>query len=161
MAIPPFELETGYLPPGLHPATMEEIRQLLGFTRRRLELIGNLEWATTMLLEAGVRDIRIDGSFATEKPEPGDIDGFWVYDPALAIRWDAIPLVLLDFTLVPSPSGGESKFPMWHALGVELWVHPWHGGTETKDLPYFFSHSRDDVPRGYVQLVPEPGRSGT
>jgi hypothetical protein len=27
---------------------------------------------------AGIEDIFIDGSFCTEKPDPGDVDGYWV-----------------------------------------------------------------------------------
>ncbi len=27
---------------------------------------------------AGIEDIYIDGSFCTEKRDPGDIDGYWV-----------------------------------------------------------------------------------
>ena len=72
--IPTFD-EHGLLPLGLHEATIPEIRSALGFTERRERLIDGLErfvriWSESGFLEYSV----IDGSFATAKPEPGDID---------------------------------------------------------------------------------------
>jgi hypothetical protein len=29
-------------------------------------------------LVGGIEDVFIDGSFCTEKPDPGDVDGYWV-----------------------------------------------------------------------------------
>ena len=67
--------ERGLLPLGLHEATISEIRAALGFTERRKGLMDGLErfvqvWSDSGLLEYSV----IDGSFATAKPEPGDVD---------------------------------------------------------------------------------------
>ena len=153
MPIPAFDPGTGYLPPGLHKSTVAEIRQHLGFTLKRRQLIASLEQAARWLFGAGVTDLRIDGSFVTEKPEPGDIDGFWVLDER--VRVEAIPPLLLDFSTVPDPTSGKPKFPMWFQMGIELYVHPHMGGFEAGDLPEFFSHSRDGTPRGYVQVIPE------
>ena len=63
------------LPEGLYDTAIEEIRTTMGFTRRRLELIDGLvryldAWDRQNLLECTI----IDGSFVTDKPEPGDID---------------------------------------------------------------------------------------
>ena len=72
--IPTFD-ERGLLPLGLHEANISEIRAVLGFTERRKWLIDGLDrfvrvWSDSGFLEYSV----IDGSFATAKPEPGDID---------------------------------------------------------------------------------------
>jgi hypothetical protein len=38
---------------------------------------------------AGIEEIYVDGSFCTEKPDPGDIDGYWVEpDPDVYKRID-------------------------------------------------------------------------
>ena len=63
------------LPLGLHDTSLEEVRTVLGFTPRRNELIEGLEeyariWDRHEFLDYLV----IDGSFATSKPDPGDID---------------------------------------------------------------------------------------
>jgi Family of unknown function (DUF6932) len=76
--IPPFDSETGALPPGDHQATLEEVAARLGFTPRRRWLLKGLRAAVEALWAAGVAQIFVDGSFCTEKPEPGDIDGYWV-----------------------------------------------------------------------------------
>lgn len=151
MAIPAFDEATGYLPAGLHEADLPEIHGALGFSDRRRWFIGSLERVDRDLKGAGVRDLRIDGSFVTAKPDPGDIDGFWVWDPNVDLG--AIPPLLLDFSLVPDPRGGEPKFPMWFALGIELFIHPFHLGDDRQGLPAFFSHSRDGEPRGYVRVT--------
>ena len=63
------------MPLGLHDTSLEEVRTVLGFTPRRNELIEGLEeyariWDRHEFLDYLV----IDGSFATSKPDPGDID---------------------------------------------------------------------------------------
>lgn len=72
--IPDFK-DDGLLPPGVHEATLEELREKLGFTRRRRTLIDGLERALELMSGCGVRQIYIDGSFVTDKPRPNDIDG--------------------------------------------------------------------------------------
>ena len=83
--IPNFD-ERGLLPLGLHVASLSEIRDTLGFTSRRRQLIEGLEeyihiWDRSGFLEYCI----IDGSFATSKPDPGDIDLI------LVPRRDALP----------------------------------------------------------------------
>lgn len=63
------------LPEGVHETTIQEIRESLGFTDRRQELVHGLErylqvWETHGLLD----HVIIDGSFVTQKAEPGDVD---------------------------------------------------------------------------------------
>ena len=42
---------------------------------------------------AGIEEIYIDGSSCTDKPDPGDIDGYWVEpDPGVYDRIDRPPL---------------------------------------------------------------------
>lgn len=152
MGIPAFDPVTGYLPPGLHDATIDEVSEAFGFSAGRRELLANLEWIARALFAAGVEDLRIDGSFVTDKPEPADIDGFWVDGPG--VRWNEIPRPLKDFRAIPDPASDELKFPMWFRWRVELYVHPHHGTFAPGDFPHYFSHSRDGVPRGYVRVVP-------
>ena len=58
---------------------MEELSQGLGFTARRLELVGTgLRFVCGELAAIGVTDVVLDGSFVTWKPSPADIDGYVV-----------------------------------------------------------------------------------
>ncbi len=72
--IPAFE-GNGYLPPGIHRATLDEIEARFG---RQSELrraqIDSLRWLVDLAKRAGVERIVINGSFVTEIPEPNDVD---------------------------------------------------------------------------------------
>ena len=72
--IPAFDPSTGGLPPGNHKATLEQIGKRLSFTPRRRWLLKGLRVAVEAFWAAGIQEIYIDGSFCTEKPDPGDID---------------------------------------------------------------------------------------
>ena len=79
--IPEFD-SSGLLPPGLHNASFGEIRAVLGFTKRRKRLIDGLERFVRVWNESGFLEYCvIDGSFATSKPEPGDIDALLIPKP--------------------------------------------------------------------------------
>ena len=79
--IPEFDRD-GLLPLGLHSASLGEIRAALGFTERRRRLIDGLERFVRVWDESGFLEYCvIDGSFATSKPEPGDIDALLIPKP--------------------------------------------------------------------------------
>jgi Family of unknown function (DUF6932) len=72
--IPPFE-ENGYLPPGLHGATLAEIEARFGHqTELRQVQMESLQWLMDLARHAGVERIVINGSFVTDVPEPNDVD---------------------------------------------------------------------------------------
>lgn len=105
--IPPFDPETGALPPGDHQATLEEITKRLGFTPRRRWLLKRLGVAVQAFWNAGIEEIYINGSFCTEKPDPGDVDGYWV-EPNLDV-YDRVDPYWIDFTrvFVRRPGNGD------------------------------------------------------
>ena len=72
--IPPFN-DDGYLPPGIHPATLEEIAARFGQESelRRAEM-ESLQWLVQVARRAGVQRLVVNGSFVTDKLEPNDVD---------------------------------------------------------------------------------------
>ena len=74
--IPNFE-DNGKLPAGVHWCSMADIEDKLSFSQKRLDLIDGLKKVVSSLQKAGCKNIYIDGSFCTNKSEPGDIDGCW------------------------------------------------------------------------------------
>ncbi len=72
--IPPFD-EHGYLPAGLHPATLEEViaRFGSGSELRRVQA-ESLRWVADVARRAGVSRLVINGSFVTDVVEPNDVD---------------------------------------------------------------------------------------
>lgn len=95
MALPAFDTATGNLPPGIHVATWDEIRAVLGSTPRRVMLLDGLYRALHALRAAGCERVYVDGSFVTTKATPGDFDGCWEVQ---GVNASALDPVLLDFT---------------------------------------------------------------
>jgi len=77
MPIPPLNAD-GLLPPGVHPATADEIRQQFGGfqgnDQRPRQFVRLTELAAAMQRSGLFESLLIDGSFVTAKPAPNDID---------------------------------------------------------------------------------------
>jgi hypothetical protein len=72
--IPPLN-EIGYLPPGVHPASLDEIALAFGNgSPERHELMESLRWLVEMCRQDDVARLIVNGSFVTSKPDPGDVD---------------------------------------------------------------------------------------
>ncbi len=65
----------GYLPPGIHPATLSEIEARFGLESelRRVQM-ESLRWMVDLAWKAGAQRIIVNGSFVTHKDEPNDVD---------------------------------------------------------------------------------------
>lgn len=98
--IPNFD-ENGNLPPGIHRAAWKEFSKRFGHPGRRKTLLDSLATALKSLAAAGCMSVYINGSFVTEKREPGDYDLCWSIDGVAPERLDP---VLLDF----SPAGRQA-----------------------------------------------------
>ena len=83
------------LPPGQHPANLDEIKARYATNRRRRELYEGLVIGALQLRAAGCPTIYLDGSFVTGKPKPGDFDACW--EPN-GINPTKLDLVFGDFT---------------------------------------------------------------
>ena len=72
--IPPFN-EHGYLPSGVHPATLDEIEARFGLEPelRRVQM-ESLRWLFDLAQRAGVDRLIVNGSFVTDEFEPNDVD---------------------------------------------------------------------------------------
>ncbi len=72
--IPEFD-DHGYLPPGVHIATLDEVDHRFGQQSelRRVQM-QSLRWLVETAGRAGVRRIVINGSFVTDLLEPNDVD---------------------------------------------------------------------------------------
>src|ERR1051325_5357096 len=72
--IPPFD-DSGYLPAGVHSATLDEVvaRFGSGSEMRRVQM-ESLRWLVDLARRAGVKRLVINGSFVTDLFEPNDVD---------------------------------------------------------------------------------------
>jgi hypothetical protein len=103
--IPQFTDE-GLLPPGVRETDLQELKEKMGWSRKRRELLEGLEEALELLASWGVVRVYLDGSFVTDKDLLNDIDG--CYD--LAEDVSAEDLGRLAPIFPPSPSNrAEAK----------------------------------------------------
>jgi hypothetical protein len=72
--IPEFQ-EDGYLPSGVHRATLDEVVQRFGIQSEiRQVQIESLRWLVELALRAGALRLVVNGSFVTSDLEPNDVD---------------------------------------------------------------------------------------
>ncbi|MFO0802418.1 MAG: hypothetical protein U0791_04755 [Gemmataceae bacterium] len=110
--IPPFD-DNGYLPPGIHPATLDEIKDRFGSESelRRVQM-ESLEWLVDLARRAGVARLVINGSFTTDAFEPNDVDcvlliedGFPKDANAEAELNGGLPFMAIDLVRQPAFDG--------------------------------------------------------
>ncbi len=154
--IPAFDPTTGALPPGDHRATLGDIGRRLAFSPRRRWLLKSLRAAVNAFWDAGIEEIYIDGSFCTEKPDPGDIDGYWV-EPDQGV-YERLDPYLTDFELLFVTLVRKWKWRMWADHGLEFFIHPAMQARPEVGFPEFFRQDREGQPRGVIQVV-KAGRS--
>ena len=67
--------DSGYLPPGIHYSSLDEIAQRLGSGSeiRRVQ-VKSLRWLVDLAWRAGVLRIVVNGSFVSDAYEPNDVD---------------------------------------------------------------------------------------
>lgn len=72
----------GYLPPGLHSATIDELASRFGHGSelRRVQM-QSLGWLVDIARRAGVARLVINGSFVTDVLEPNDVDCVLLIEP--------------------------------------------------------------------------------
>src|SRR5688572_25301545 len=79
--IPDFD-DFGCLPPGIHPATLDEIDARFGQQSelRRIQM-ESVKWMIDLAMRAGAARIILNGSFVTDIIEPNDVDCVLLFLP--------------------------------------------------------------------------------
>lgn len=141
--------ENNELPAGVHVATMEEVEIEFGLsTERRKLLMTKLKSATDNLRMAKVKFIFLDGSFATDKPDPEDIDGCW---SALGdIDTGILDPLFWDRRKYPDPL--KRKALMKEKYGLDFYIAENIELGSNKRFPDFFQINRDGKPKGILQV---------
>jgi hypothetical protein len=153
MSIPELDPVSGNLPPGDHPATVDEVGVRFGFNYRRKELLRNVEWVVEKLWASGVTEIYIDGGFVTAKERTRDVDMVYVAPPgAEPETWGL---------LAPS-----RRLELKKLHRIDLWRFPSPqlvGGAvrKTVTIKAFFESDRDGNAKGIVKLIPGRDRGKT
>jgi hypothetical protein len=67
--------DDGYLPAGIHPATLDDLAARFGQeSELRQAQMESVRWLVDLARRAGVARIVVNGSFVTDKFEPNDVD---------------------------------------------------------------------------------------
>ncbi|MBL8821786.1 MAG: hypothetical protein JNJ77_04295 [Planctomycetia bacterium] len=131
--IPEFN-DIGYLPPGVHLASLEEIASRFGQESEiRRAQMDSIRWLVELAKKSGVQRIIINGSFVTDVFEPNDVDcamllpSDFPLDPAAAAELsEGLPFV--DLHMVEA---------MEYAIMVEQ----------------VYASDRDAVPKGVIEVL--------
>ena len=83
------------LPPGIHDATIEEIERRFANNEVRRKLFDGFKRGVEALRLAGCKVVFLDGSYVTERENPGDFDACW--EPT-GVDHRKLDPVLLDFS---------------------------------------------------------------
>ncbi len=131
--IPDFN-EVGYLPPGVHGATLDEIAARFGVESEiRRAQMDSVRWLVDLARKAGAVRIILNGSFVTDALEPNDVD--------------CALLLSTDFPLDPTAAAELAEgLPF-----VDLHM------TEAKEfaimVEQLYGSDRDAVPKGVIEVV--------
>ena len=140
MSLPPLNAY-GLLPPGFHPATMEELKRRFGFSPKRRALIDDgLALSVGELVSMGVPELYVDGSFVEQDPSPGDLDGYVVTEATSTVYREIAERQELWLT--------QYRMDIWPAAtDVE-------GEGSQAYFEHLFGHTEHDPPRpkGIVKL---------
>lgn len=148
--IPNFNKATGYLKSGIYCMTIDELfsHPILGGTEQRKILINSLKEACEFYWNYGIDEIYANGSFATMKPVPNDIDGYLYInendsDFQKMLKVDSVWSKFYGF------QNPKDKYQMWYEHKIEFYI-------ELKGQEFFtnfFTHSRDGVERGIIKII--------
>ena len=132
----------GFLPPGLHLADLDEIKQRFGLeTPQRQVLFEHLQLFVDLAHHAQAKRMFANGSYVTAKPNPGDVDVvIWVDERFLQLleAGDERALSLETMILTRQP---REAFAVFDERGWLDWVE-------------FFSRVRyrNDLRKGLVEV---------
>lgn len=135
------------LPPGIHPATLDEIASVFGSTGHRRNLLQGFVRAAINLQSAGCSTVYLDGSFVTAKNHPGDFDGCW--DPI------GVAGVKLDSVLLTFKNGRAAQKAKY---GGELFIS---SGIEQKSQRTFLEYFQIDKFSGQQKGILKIQLTGT
>lgn len=137
----------GLLPQGVHPATLEEVRERFGGNERREQLLTGLVEALRLLRAAGCRRVYIDGSFVTAKERPNDIDFCWDIE---GVEPDALDPVFFDFA--------DGRAAQKARFGAEFFPAQVPEGITGRTFLEFFQVDRQTgEPKGIIELRLDDG----
>ena len=132
--------EDGYLPKGIHKATLEEIKQRFGSSSsERKELFKGLQSLVQLLRKhkGNIKRFLLNGGYVASGESPKD--------------FDCILIVQMDFDF-GSPEAEKLRAAK-ELFGAHLFIFTEKDVSRYHRLVDFFGHDRDQKPKGLVEVV--------
>lgn len=150
---PKFNRHTGYLYPGIYIVKISELLEhpILCKSEKRKNLILSLKEACEIYWQFNIPEIFVDGSFASLKEKPEDIDGYIVIDENS--KFDELVKsgsIWGDFSSIDKKTG---KFRMWKDHKIEFYVHPIQKAFYGMSFPIFFTNPTKYVNKGIFKII--------
>ncbi|WP_319502142.1 DUF6932 family protein [uncultured Draconibacterium sp.] len=138
----------GNLPPGIYEVTIDEIEKHYSFSPKRKELIRGLKKMLAALRDVGCENFYLDGSFITNKLEPGDYDACW--DISVKIDWDKVKNMYPELMEFSPPREEQKKKYCGEAFLSQAPAGFDHG----KKIPFidFFQKDRTGTSKGILLI---------
>jgi hypothetical protein len=114
------------LPAGVHEVSLGEFAGRFVYNERRKSLYDGLLLGINNLFNAGCKELYIDGSYVTAKPEPGDFDLCWDIEGTVE---ELIDPVLKEFS--NKRASQKQKF------GGEFFPFTFYQGAEDSIFEFF------------------------
>jgi len=131
--IPDFD-EHGYLPPGAHPATLDEIAERFGqSTEIRRVQMESLRWLVDLSRRAGVSRLIVNGSFVTDALDPNDVDCVLLLEPSVVLEETVANELLEGLPFVTMQIVEQEEFEYF--------------------VTRFFATDRDNIRKGMVEIL--------
>lgn len=143
--------EYGYLPPGIHLFTLDQMRDAFGgfkSTNQRPRLYGKfLELVDEAKRFDFIRYFVIDGSFVTDKSDPSDIDLLIVVDQGVLSRLDSSMINPYEYNILSSRM-------LKKRFLFDVFVVPEHSQSLINYMNFFsrIKNSDLDIKKGVVRL---------
>jgi hypothetical protein len=104
----------GYLPAGIHQATLEEVAARFGReTELRRVQLESLQWLVDVARRAGALRLIVNGSFVTDRPEPNDVDCVLLIGPGFPRDADAEKELLDGLPFIELKMVGAEDFALF------------------------------------------------
>jgi hypothetical protein len=131
--IPPFN-ENGYLPPGVHKATLDEVAERFGWQSDiRRDQMESLRWLMGMAQKLRLQRLVLNGSFVTAETEPNDVDCVLLLAPDLPRDYSAEEELLEGLPFLEIELVDQVDFD--------------------RLVGHFFATDRHDNPKGMIEVV--------
>ena len=105
-------------PPGIHNVTLNEVKTQFATNPNRQRLFEGFASGFAALQKAGSKEILLNGSFVTDKPNPGDFDCCWNSSGTDVSKLDPVFLDFTDNRAAQKKKYGGEFFPFGSGVGA-------------------------------------------